>query len=120
MATVSYARSTPYQIDHEVYTWTPLTTTNADGAPIAYAGAGGRTVQVNGTLGAGGTLIVEGSNDGTNWYQLSDLGGTAISFTAAGLKGIREEPLYVRPRVTAGDGTTSLTAVLAVRRNYRM
>lgn len=107
-----------YLQNHRVRTWTPLTTTNNDGAPISYAsnGMGGVTFQVNGTFGAGGTLVVEGSNDGTNWYTLSDQANAAVSFSTAGLKTVRDQPLFIRPRVTAGDGTTSLTVVAALQK----
>lgn len=117
MATVNYT-SSDYLRENQVYTWTPLTTTNADGQGAGYSGAGDRTVQITGTFGAGGTVIVEGTLDGTNWYQLKDPSNTAISFTAAGLKAILENVLLVRPRVTAGDGTTSITATLLVRREH--
>src|SRR5271169_3339519 len=109
-----------YLVDHVTDTWTSLTNTNTTGDGAGYAGSGQRTIQVTGTFGAGGTCIVEGTLDNTNWFQLNDLGGTALSFSANGLKGIREDVVAVRPRVTAGDGTTSLTAVMTVRRNFRM
>ena len=116
MATVNF---TPNQvfIDGGFFTWTPLTTTNSDGQPAQYQGAGDRTVQIQGTFGAGGTVIIEGSIDGTNWYNLRDPSSTAISFTAAGMKAVLENVPFIRPRVTAGDGTTSITALLYVRRN---
>lgn len=113
MATVNHT-SKDYA-DGKVYTWAPLTTTNADGEGAGYPGSGDRAVQVSGTFGAGGTVIVEGTTDGTNWSQLRDPGGTVLSFTAAGLKAILEHVVAVRPRVTAGDGTTSITANLVVR-----
>lgn len=115
MATVAGVDS-QYISDHRVRQWTPLTTTNADGSPVSYASnahAGAVTVQVTGTFGVGGTVVIEGSNDGTNYVTLNDAGGAALSLTAAGLKAIRELPAYIRPRVTAGDGTTSLTVTLA-------
>jgi hypothetical protein len=114
MATVALAKAD--FLEHALYTWTPLTTTNADGSGAGYAGAGDRSVQVSGTFGVGGTCIVEGTLDGTNWFAVNDLSGVAMTFATAGIKGIREDVILVRPRVTAGDGTTSLTAVLCVRR----
>jgi hypothetical protein len=39
-----------------------------------------------------------------------------MSLTAASVKQINEVPRYVRPRVSAGDGTTSLTFSLVARR----
>ena len=74
-----------------------------------------RTVQVLGTFGTGGSISIEGSNDGTNWVVLSDPLGNALTFTAAGLKQITEMPDMIRPHVTAGDGTTSLSVYLAAR-----
>jgi len=109
-----------YLVDHVIDTWAALTLANGTGDGAGYTGSGQRTIQVTGTFGAGGTCIVEGTLDNANWFQLNDLGGTAISFTSAGLKSIREDVLAVRPRVTAGDGTTSLTSVMTVRRNFRM
>ena len=97
------------------FVWTPML--NGDiGAPIEFGEYADRTVQFNGTFGAGGSVSVEGSNDGTNWYILTQPGGTAATKTAAGMLAIVELPHYIRPHVTAGDGTTSLTANLFVRR----
>lgn len=100
--------------DARIITWTGLL--NGDtGAPVAFLGSGDKSIQFNGTFGAGGTIVLEGTLDGVNYYTLSDLQTLAISKTAAALEGIAEAVLQVRPRVTAGDGTTSLTAVLFVR-----
>ena len=100
-----------------VATWTPLTTANADGATMKYPEWADRTFSVTGTFGAGGTLVIQGSNDGTNWFTLnSAAGATAASFTAAGIKTMIELPLFVRPFVSAGDGTTSLSVILVARR----
>lgn len=86
---------------------------NVMGPDLAYWSD--RSVQVTGTFGTGGTVVIEGSNDGVNFYTLNDLGGAALSITAAGLKGIREPVLFLRPRVTAGDGTTNLAVTFFVR-----
>lgn len=115
MATVSATKKDDFT-DNNLYSWTPLTTTNSDGAPCYYTGAGDRTIQVVGTFGAGGTIVIEGTLDGTNFATLKDAGGTALSLTAAGIRTVLENVLAIRPRVTAGDGTTSLTALLCVRK----
>ncbi len=92
-------------------TWVVMA--NGDsGDPVSFASLKDKTVQVTGTFGAGGTVLWEGSNDGTNYKTLNDVGGTALSWTAASLKGVLENPLWVRPRVSAGDGTTALVATL--------
>lgn len=70
------------------------------------------TAQLLGTLGAGGSVTIEGSNDGTNWAACHNPGGTAATLTALGLVTIMEIPLFLRPNVTAGDGTTALTVIV--------
>ncbi len=87
-------------------TWTPLA--NGDtGAPVSRPDRD-CYVQVAGTPGAGGTVVIQGSNDGgTTWSVLSDWQGNALSFTAAGIKTARDRALLIRPSVTAGDGTTA-------------
>lgn len=83
---------------------------SADNAPWS-----DRCVQVSGTFGASGTVVVEGSNDGVNWATLNSPQGTALSFTAAGIKQVLEGTLYIRPRVSAGDGTTALAVCMMLR-----
>lgn len=118
MATVAYSLQDAW-VGEAIYTWTPLTTTNADGQPAQYQGAGDRVIQVIGTFGAGGTVILQGSTDGANWFQLHNPANALITFSAAGLSGVLENCPYIRPFVSAGDGTTSITAQLATRRNER-
>lgn len=99
--------------------WTPLTTTNADGQAWDSLDFADISVQVVGTFGVGGTLLIEGSNQATpaNWATLNDPQGNALSFTAAKMEQLLEMPRWIRPRVSAGDGTTSLTVELWARRS---
>lgn len=97
-------------------TWKNLTTTNADGAPAVWVAWADRSIQFTGTFGTGGTIKLQGSNDGTNWIDLTDPQGNAISKTAAALEAVLEVAQYVRPYVSAGDGTTDLTATLLMRK----
>jgi hypothetical protein len=62
-----------------------------------------KSVQVVGTFGTA-TIIIQGSNDGTNWVTLSDPQGTAISKTAAFIEQILENTRFVRPLVSTGAG----------------
>jgi hypothetical protein len=101
--------------DNRVYTWSPMALGDT-GAPIGSTGSGDRTVQVQGTFGAGGTVVVEGSLDGSNWYTLRDPTGSLLSFSAAGLKTVLENVVTLRPRVSGGDGSTAVTVLMAVRR----
>jgi len=99
-----------------VYQWSNLTFVGSDsGSPLPGMGWSDRSIQVEGTIGAGGTIVIEGSNDGSNWHTLKDPFSVAISFTATGLAQITEISRYVRPRVSAGDGTTSVTITIVLR-----
>lgn len=91
-----------------------------DGTPYPNVSLADRNVSVKGTFGAGGTVVIEGSNDGgTTYNTLKDQSGAAISLTAQGEVQIRDLPGLIRPRVTAGDGTTSLQVDLIARSNLR-
>lgn len=94
-------------------TWTGLTqTTSDDGEPMELPGWPDRSVQVFGTFGTGGSVRIQGSNDGTNWAVLTDPQGNDLNITAAKIEAITELTRYVRPLVTAGDGTTSLSVIV--------
>lgn len=98
-----------------LYTWSGLL--NGDtGQPVEVPGHADKTVQIEGTFGAGGTCVIQGSNDGTNYQSLTDPQGNAISKTAASIEMVAEHTRYIRPNITAGDGTTSLTVSLMAKR----
>lgn len=99
-------------------TWTALA--NGDtGQPFSAPDYGGdATVTFEGTFGTGGSITLQGSNDGTNYYALTDPQGNAITKTAAGMETIEEAPLYMRPSVTAGDGTTALQCRVLFRKVF--
>lgn len=125
MATVAYTieRIDTYMDDAHVIVWSPLTTTDADGRALEMPGSADRTIHFLGTFGAGGTVILQGSNvlapvAGTDadWFPLTDPQGNAISKTAAAGEAVLELTRWIRPKVTAGDGTTAITARLLVKR----
>lgn len=93
--------------------WTGLLNGD-DGNPESPGRLSDRSVQVSGTFGAGGSVTIQGSNDGINWNTLHSPSGTSepLTFTTAGLLEVLENTQYIRPIVTAGDGTTSLTVNL--------
>lgn len=68
-------------------------------------------------FGTGGSVTMEGSNDGVNFFALTDQQGNAITKTASALEVIEEVPRFFRPNCTAGDGTTDITITLWARRN---
>ena len=75
-----------------------------------------RTFQVEGTFGVGGTLVIEGTNDGVHWETLTNPQGASMIFTAAGIMQVTEVVMQMRPRVTGGDGTTTLNVTAFYRR----
>src|SRR3990167_5620577 len=130
MATVAAAVSFSH---HNVvkFTWTSLTTFDSDpGVGVTEAWDDGaqippnwaeyvdRNVQVLGTLGADFNLVIEGGRDGETFATLNDAVGTAIAFTAAGIKQIQETTPYMRPRITDGEiDVTDVTVIITARRD---
>jgi len=102
-----------------VIQWTGLLNGD-DGAPIEMSGSADRSAHALGTFGASGNLKIEGSNDPgatpTNWATLNNPQGTALDLTGASIKAVLESTHFIRPRASAGDGTTNLTCQLFVRR----
>ena len=103
-----------------------LTTASPTGNFIEMPGASDRCVHVYptaaGTFG-GATCILEGSNDprvetdpgNAVWTQLTDPSSTAISFTAAGIEAVNENPLYIRPRLSVPGTAAQVTVQLLNR-----
>lgn len=85
------------------------------GAPLAFAEYADRSVQVAGVFGAGGTVTLEGSNDGTHWATLADPQGYPLVMTTNKIEAILECVRFVRP-VAVGDGTTNLTVLVFGRK----
>lgn len=103
----------------KLVTWAPLTTASPDGAPFEFADWADRCIQVFGVFGAGGTVVFQGSNDfvnPSNWAILNSINGSPISLTAAGILQMNEAPLWIRPLLVGGDGTSSITAAVLARR----
>jgi hypothetical protein len=96
--------------------WTGLANGD-DGTPITMLEFADRSVQVVGTFGAAGSIRLEWSNDGgTTWVTCTDPQGNDIIKTAAGGESVTEVGRLVRPRVTAGDGTTALACHMLLRK----
>lgn len=107
--------------DVQVVTWSGLLQSSSDdGTPFKSPGWADRSVQVLGTLGAGGSVRMEGSNvanpGASDWATLTDPQGNALDITSLKIESISELTLWIRPRVTAGDGTTNVTVHLLARR----
>lgn len=102
-----------------VATVSPTPLANGDNtASVSVLGFDEAVVAISGTFGAGGSVTVEGSIDGTTWYAVPSAVGLPI--TAAGVAALPNLfSRFLRARVTAGDGTTALTAVFLLRTRSR-
>ena len=99
----------------KLYTWT-LEGTDV-GAPVYMPQWADRSVQFVGTWG-GGTVVFQGSNDGTNYATLTDAQTSAISKTADALEQVIELTQMARPNATVS--VTSVVVSLLVRRQQPM
>lgn len=116
MATRSAVHIADEDVQVKVVKWTGLTKATDDvGEAVKFGSWKDRTVQVTGTFGSGGSVSLKGSNDGVNYVTLTDPNNNSCTFTSSGLKAVTELPLWIRPEVTAGDGTTSLTVWVSMQ-----
>lgn len=117
MATIVPVTTFPFETssDVAVTTWDSLAADD-DGEPVRLAVYSDRAIQVAGTFG-GASVTIGGSNDGETYHALTDTSGSALTLTSAALKAIVELPLYIKPRVFGGNGTTALKVVLAGRKS---
>jgi len=92
-----------------IWAWTNLQL-NQSGQPAELLyGAGRLWVQVGGTPGSGGVVMIEGSITGTQWGQLILENNNAAQFGTAGGGALRGTPRLIRPRVVSGDANTAFT-----------
>jgi hypothetical protein len=117
VATVAPVTSYPFEtsLDVAVTSWSALLAGD-DGEPVRLAVFSDRSVQIAGTFG-GASVTIGGSNDGITYHALTDTLGSALTITAATLRQIVELPVWIKPRVFGGDGTTNLTVTMAGRRS---
>jgi len=121
MATFSVATDTVNGSGGRVFvnTWTAMAANGDVGEAIEHVSCRDRCVTFTGTWGSGGTAVLQGSNDETNWFTLKDLAGTAISKTADGLSQVGDMPRYIRPMLTAGTGSIDIDVILVERMGFR-
>jgi len=112
MATISLSKT---QVGAaRLYTWETLTETDADGAPVDLGdNPRSATGQLTGTFG-GGSTGWQGSNDGSNWFTLLDIGGNTSVISADGGAQFATLPRHIRPLVASGTGV-DVDASLLVR-----
>lgn len=113
---IEYTKTVPDSLHHTcvIATWANMQNGD-DGQPIELANFADRSVQVFGTFGAGGNVRIEGSIDGTNYAPLTDPQGNALDINTAKIEAIIELVRWIRPVVTAGDGSTSLTVTMLLK-----
>lgn len=80
------------------------------GLPFAIPFSADITVQVAGTFGSS-TVVLEGSNDGTNWVTLGAVVGTNTSFTSAGIRKAAEAPAFIRAKSSGGTSAATVVTV---------
>jgi hypothetical protein len=105
-----------------LFSWSGLLV-NDDGAALAVPWFAEKTVHVKGTFGAGGTAKIQFTNDGATAATFGALtaclarspDSVAISITGEDGKIILENPVWLRPIITAGDGTTNLQCFIVCR-----
>lgn len=87
-----------------------------------------KCAEVDGTPGTGGKVVIQGTSlfadpalrsqpDTTKFKPLTDPQGNALDIisTDPQIEQVLENPYWIRPAITAGDGTTSLTVVLTFK-----
>lgn len=114
-ATESAVTTTPYGFGADKVqkiTWSNLQGGD-EGAAVKVANWTKKSVSVSGTW-TGVSATIQGSNDGVNYYALSNEQGTAVSFTANALSTIGPNTLFIKPVVTGGaSGTIKVDLVIA-------
>jgi hypothetical protein len=95
----------------QIFKWEGMV--NGDtGTPLNVPIYSDKTVHVFGTFGAAGEVLIQGTLETiaapTSWVTLDDIFGTTLSILIAKAKTIEQNVYYIRPNVTAGDGTTDL------------
>src|ERR1700693_408500 len=96
----------------DITTWAGLLQSSVDsGGSVSVAGAKSilAILVAGGTLGVAGAVTWQGSVDNVDWFTMnSDIGAPAAAISAVLNVPVmlKERPLWIRPLVTAGDGTT--------------
>ena len=91
---------------------------NSTGTPDQISRFPAHSVQIGGTFSGGAAVTVEGSDDGVTYFTLTGEGPTGsadvpVSTAVAARFDVPNVlPLHVRPKVTGGDGTTSITVTI--------
>lgn len=96
-----------------LFVWTPVTEADTARA-VQMPGYSARSIHVSGTFG-GATVVLKGSNTGTNFFGLNDLQDTAFSVTQEGLEQIQETVRYYQPSASSGSSQSLTVTMLFTR-----
>ena len=109
-------KTVPESLHHTcvIVTW-PNLANGDDGKPIELANFADRSVQVTGEFGIGGLVRIEGSINGTDYAPLTDPQGNNLDINTAKIEAVAELVRWIRPRVTAGDGSTAITVTMLLK-----
>jgi hypothetical protein len=93
--------------------WTGIATSGDVGTPVTVpAHIQNLSFAVVGTFTGSLAVQLQGSPDNTNYVQLKDISGTAVSLTANGIVYLSNMPKYIKPVATAGTGGAAVNAFL--------
>lgn len=95
--------------------WANLNGANNTGNPVSFPHHADKCIQLTGCFNTA-NVVVEGSNDGATYANLTDRVGNTVLFTAPGIKTISDSPLFVRPKVATNGAVTDVGAALLMRR----
>jgi hypothetical protein len=105
MATIASTKNA-----NDTFTWETLTASDVGaGIPLPRGGVL-MTAHMTGTFG--GTVSLQGTVNGTDWFTLVDIQGNPAEFTAAGIAEISTAARAVRP--SAGSGVSDVDVFLAI------
>jgi len=90
----------------------------ATALPISEQWGLAASVQATGTF-SNGSVTMQHSNDGTNWFTAKDLQGNDIVLSAAGIAEFSLSSAYIRPNLTGGTtGTGDVDVIVVFRGLY--
>lgn len=120
MATISYTQTTVDQGYNSVIIikWSGITTTDTEGQWLELPEYSYKTVHIDGNFGTGGVIDMQASNDATlTPFLLTDDRGDTISKNALYGGFIAQNPLMIRPVLSAGSGAVDIDVVVCATTN---
>jgi hypothetical protein len=92
------------------------------GNPLVIPGFTSQTIQFTGTFGSGGLIVMEGTLDSVSasptYTPVERSGGGDLNASNEEFDSVRSNVYKLRPRVTSGDGTTSITVRLFMQKSF--